>query len=277
MSIGAAKRVYVYKWTNFHNAKSYIGSTYDLKKRGHEHRHNSKTRNFYFYNAVRKYGWSSFIFQVLEECTSENRNDRENYWIKYFQTLNPEFGYNLRLADNSECSESTKQKMSVAGRGKVRTEAQNKANRERQLGEKSWAFGKSKSEETKERMRKSNKRAMLGKHPSEETRKKQSIASKGRIKSEEHKRKISEALRGEKSPNFGKHPTEETRQKLIAARTGKKHPKEFGEAISARQMGENNPNFGKKPSAETIAKCKETKRLNKEKKEALQRLLLSTE
>lgn len=42
---------------------------------------------------------------------------------------------------------------------------------------------------------------------------------RGRTLTDEHKRKISEGTRGEKSPHFGKHRSEETRQKLRDAMT----------------------------------------------------------
>lgn len=41
----------------------------------------------------------------------------------------------------------------------------------------------------------------------------------GRRLTEEHKKKISEGVRGEKNPHFGKHPSDETRRKLREAMT----------------------------------------------------------
>ena len=59
-------------------------------------------------------------------------------------------------------------------------------------------------------------------------------------KTEEQKRKMSEALSGEKNPNFGKHFSEE-------------HKKKLSEALS----GEKNPNFGKHFSEEHKKKISE--------------------
>ena len=42
-------------------------------------------------------------------------------------------------------------------------------------------------------------------------------------KTEQHKKKISEALKGENNPMYGKKPTEETRKKLSEASMGNKH------------------------------------------------------
>lgn len=65
---------------------------------------------------------------------------------------------------------------------------------------------------------------------SEETRKKMSEAQRGEKHpmygthhSEEHKRKIGDSVRGEKNGNYGKHLSEETRRKLSFGRKGEKH------------------------------------------------------
>ena len=55
-----------------------------------------------------------------------------------------------------------------------------------------------------------------------------SESRKGRVFSEEHRRRLSEAEKGEKNHNYGKHLSEETKQKIR-------------EAVS----GENNPMYGK--------------------------------
>ena len=61
----------------------------------------------------------------------------------------------------------------------------------------------------------------------DETRKKISEAKTGEKNpmfgkhfSEEHKKKLSEALSGEKNPNFGKHHSEEAKRKISEAQTG---------------------------------------------------------
>ena len=40
-----------------------------------------------------KYGEKNFKFNIIETCTKESLNNRENYWINYYNTLNN--GYNL--------------------------------------------------------------------------------------------------------------------------------------------------------------------------------------
>jgi hypothetical protein len=59
--------------------------------------------------------------------------------------------------------------------------------------------------------------------------------------SEETKRKLSEAMKGDKGHWFGKHLSEETRNKMSEAKRGEKHP----------MFGRPSPNVGKHPSDET--------------------------
>lgn len=71
-------------------------------------------------------------------------------------------------------------------------------------------------------------------------------------KSEEHKRKISEAVSGEKHPFFGKPSprrgvtlTEETREKISEGLRGKKRSLESRQKQSKTVAGPNNPLYGK--------------------------------
>ena len=38
-------------------------------------------------------GIENFTFEVMEECSSENLNNQEQYWINYFQSQL--YGYNV--------------------------------------------------------------------------------------------------------------------------------------------------------------------------------------
>lgn len=42
---------------------------------------------------MRKYGIENFSFEIIEECKKEELNDKEKYWINYFNTFFN--GYNL--------------------------------------------------------------------------------------------------------------------------------------------------------------------------------------
>lgn len=108
-----SRPVYIYKYTNLVNAKIYVGSTTKPKTRHQQHIRLSKYKDFFFYRAIREYGWESFSeMDILEICTQESRNDRENYWIKHYGTLDDRLGYNLQLANSTEKSLEVRQKIS---------------------------------------------------------------------------------------------------------------------------------------------------------------------
>lgn len=111
---------YIYKITNKINGKSYIGQTTDYQRRFREHRNKGygEEPNKPLYNAFDKYGVNNFDFEVIEDLT-ENYNEREKYWIQYYNTLLPN-GYNvepggeeppLNTGENSPYAEHTKQQI----------------------------------------------------------------------------------------------------------------------------------------------------------------------
>lgn len=111
---------YIYKITNKINGKSYIGQTTNYQRRFREHRNKGygEEPNKPLYNAFDKYGIDNFDFEVIEDLT-ENYNEREKYWIQYYNTLLPN-GYNiepggeeppLNIGENSPYAEHTKQQI----------------------------------------------------------------------------------------------------------------------------------------------------------------------
>lgn len=93
----------IYKITNKINNKSYIGQSIDIERRWKQHttepfNDNADTYNTLFYRAIRKYGLENFQFEVIEQCLKEQLNEREKYWIQYYNTYvdNPNsHGYNM--------------------------------------------------------------------------------------------------------------------------------------------------------------------------------------
>lgn len=47
------------------------------------------------YRAFRKYGYNNFIIEQLEECSEKIVNEREKYWIKYYNSYHN--GYNATM------------------------------------------------------------------------------------------------------------------------------------------------------------------------------------
>lgn len=89
-------RGFIYKITNTINGKFYIGQTIqNVKERFYQHcatKCSKAVSNMAIHRAIKKYGKSNFTVEVIEEIDSANLNDRERYWIKYYNSYNN--GYN---------------------------------------------------------------------------------------------------------------------------------------------------------------------------------------
>ncbi|MBO5704523.1 MAG: GIY-YIG nuclease family protein [Alphaproteobacteria bacterium] len=160
----------IYKITNKINRKVYIGqTTCSLRARWWQHCR-KKAYCPFIHNAIEKYGRENFTVEQIDvACSRDELDQKEQYWIKFYDSMNPKNGYNLTSGGE------TRKLLSIAVRKKMSI---------RMKGEKN---------------------PMFGTHHSEE-----------------HKRKISEALKGRKKPiGFGlrgsKHPQA---RKVICIDTG---------------------------------------------------------
>ncbi len=177
----------IYKITCKLNNKIYVGQThkpvnlrfnnhkYELRKGNHFNDHLQRSWN--------KYGQDAFEFSVLEDNV-EDIDAREIYWIRFFDSTNPNKGFNRHAggSKNRLVTEETRAKISRSLMGNTR------------------CIGRVPSQETKEKQRK----ARLGK--------------KLKPRSEDTKRKISEALRGSKSIHWGKPGV--NRKQVLCVTTG---------------------------------------------------------
>ena len=137
--------------------------------------------NQYFFRAIEKYGWDNFEHIILfDSLTEHEAKEFEQHFIQYYDTTNPQYGYNITLGGeggNGWCpSEETKKKISDALKGK------NNPN-----------YQKTFSEETKQKMSK---------------------AKKGIPLTKEHNENIRKAQSGTNHPMHGKHHSEESKQKM---------------------------------------------------------------
>lgn len=88
----------IYKITNLINGKVYIGQSVDPKRRFQEHK--SGYGNIPLYNSIKKYGVENFSFEVIEKDI-ENYDEREIFWIDFYQSTDRDFGYNISKGGNS--------------------------------------------------------------------------------------------------------------------------------------------------------------------------------
>lgn len=95
----------IYCIRNKINNKVYIGQSIDIRTRWWGHRCDLNRNNHcnrYLQNAWNKHGEDNFEFSVLEQCTLDEINDKEIFWIKQYNSTDVNFGYNL--STGGDCS-----------------------------------------------------------------------------------------------------------------------------------------------------------------------------
>ena len=124
-------------------------------------------KNEHFYRAIQKYGWDAFKHEIVAEgLTREEACALEESLIAEHHTQDYRFGYNISAGgEANRLAQSSKDKISEANKGKVRTEEMKRKMSEMRIGH--------------------------------------SASLKGGTLSEEHKKKISESLLGKPHPHNG--------------------------------------------------------------------------
>lgn len=86
----------IYKITNTDTQRAYIGRSTDIKKRLTEHVKGafniSTIADQEIHRVMGREGVDKFSFEVLEKVEKEKLNEREKYWIDFYQTQS--YGYN---------------------------------------------------------------------------------------------------------------------------------------------------------------------------------------
>jgi group I intron endonuclease len=211
----------IYKTTNLINGKIYIGQDTNNNP-------NYIGSGKIIKEAIKKYGKSNFIKEILEECeTLEHLNEREIYWISLFNSTDNKIGYNILQGGLG--SKGFKQSPDVIEKIKENSNSDKF---------KKIMASPEVSSKISEGQLKSKKKKEL--HLASEYREKMSEALKGRTFTEDQKRKISESLKG-------KRKTED-------------HIKNLSNSLknSEKIKGEKNPFYGMKHSEETKNKIRES-------------------
>jgi len=209
----------IYKAVFRRDGRIYVGQTKNFEKRLETH----KYRNSLFPRYLRKYGINAFTWNVLKNCNSQKEaNFWERYYIQKFNAFNKSTGFNL----------------TAGGVGGDTFSGRSKEQKRRWRAEKSQAM-----------MGENN--AFYGRQHSEETIKKIRKALKGRRClpfSEEHKRKLSQASKGNKNALGHKH-SEKAKKIMSKQKVGDKNPAKRQDVRlkmsrnHADVSGKNNPNY----------------------------------
>lgn len=182
-------RIGIYGIHNMINNHIYVGKTgMNFGDRWDSHRallRSNKHFNKYLQNAWNKYGEENFEFIIIEECSVEELNDKEQYYIKMHREQN--LSYNL--ADG---------------------------------GEGGAFLGKHLSEETKRKIGEKNRINMTGKKLSDETKQKMSQSHLKRYAQwTEEDRQAWGKMSAEKASGY--KWDDEARQKMLGNKNGATH------------------------------------------------------
>ncbi len=96
--VGNGVRTGIYKITNLENQMCYVGQAVNIADRWRQHVKRgigaeAPTRNK-LYPAMLAVGIHNFTFEIIEECSRTQLNEREDYWQDYFKAK--EFGYSIK-------------------------------------------------------------------------------------------------------------------------------------------------------------------------------------
>ena len=96
--IGKGQKTGIYKITNIKNKMCYVGQAVDVSNRWKQHIKRglgaeTPTKNK-LYPVMAKEGVENFTFELIEECSPAQLNDREKYWQEFFKAK--EFGYSIK-------------------------------------------------------------------------------------------------------------------------------------------------------------------------------------
>lgn len=111
----------IYKITS-PSGRVYVGQSIDCDRRFKDYFNYGKFKNqTRLYNSFTKYGVGSHKFEVVEECSIDNLNERERYWQEYYDVLCQNRGLNCVYVKTSNkkkvVSFQTRVKQSLAQKG----------------------------------------------------------------------------------------------------------------------------------------------------------------
>lgn len=212
----------IYKIQNTVNNKIYVGQSTNIKERWRQHKKDCRAGKVsYLYKSMRKHGIDKFEISILELCESNCLDEREAYWMSFYNCHDENCGYNFRPAGQNKqhvtpearkrISERLKgrklpaeqiEKMRIASTGRPCTE---EAKKKLSAFHKDKILEKEVADEIKKEIaqkypkkEKEKKRTLnTDSYKTEEFKKKTSDRFLGKPKSPEHREKIANALKNQ--------------------------------------------------------------------------------
>lgn len=192
----------IYLIENMRDGKVYVGQAGEFAGRWRNHKKywRQGKNSPHLQRAWKKYGEKAFRFEILEVCKKDRDvlNQREQFWMDFFLSYDPRFGYNIAPVAGSrrgsKASKETRKKISEHAKTRV--------------GDKNANYGNRWNDEQRARMSAANKgkccgenNPNYGKHLSDEAKEKLRQAQLGRKHSDEVNKKKGRS--GETNPNYG--------------------------------------------------------------------------
>jgi group I intron endonuclease len=150
------KIVGIYGLRNKITSKWYIGqSRRSIEKRWNAYERLQCRNQVKLYNAIVKYGFSSFDKVILEECeptiSKKELDSKETIWIHFYDSYKN--GYNMTLGGEGMCGKpvavSTRKKLAEANKNRIYRPHTEEAKKKMSIAN----IGRKASEKTKEKMR----------------------------------------------------------------------------------------------------------------------------
>lgn len=96
--LGATQKTGIYKITEIATGKCYVGQAVDAASRWRQHIRRglgaeAPTRNK-LYPAMKSIGIENFTFELIEECSRNELDTKEDFWQEYFHAL--DFGFSIK-------------------------------------------------------------------------------------------------------------------------------------------------------------------------------------
>ena len=167
----------IYCIENITTNKKYIGQSIDINDRWRRHigelNHNLH-HNDYLQKAWNKYGEDDFKFYILEYCEENDLDEKEIYYIDFYNTTDRKYGYNLKSGGQFNCHPTEEVRNKISESNKKAYQNQGLRDLRSTNALKQWS-----DPEIKNKIMGSNN-GMYGKHHTEESKQKMSRNRSGK-------------------------------------------------------------------------------------------------